>query len=267
MIKLSWLTEEADRCCGCLLHTFELASCAMSPAGLFNFAAALPAAPAAVRLVFAGYRACSRLQQLRQQQQGRVPLKFQDRCVFRHQASIHQLVVAARDMSLLYSSAAPLQSSPSSRELLLSPDLLPCLAILLVVVALALGMSGGGGVGTAVMPATNNSSGPGSSSGSQPVTAGHQQQQAGSSDASSGVRLDSLAPLSCSLFDMLGVTKETALEAARLAKSEGLATPLYLSSLMSGYTGVLTHQVSYDQRHQHTSTCMLPANAKGSAAW
>lgn len=143
-----------------------------------------------------------------------------------------------------------LQSTPAGRELLLSHDFLSCLAFVLVVTVLGLWLdtSSDGQTGASAIPAVSSSSaaGVGSSTGS-----GRQQQgQAGSSSSSgdsisSSVRLDSVAPLSCSLFDVLGVTKETVVQAARLAGSEGLVTVAEMETLGLAYGCVLKFQVSW----------------------
>jgi hypothetical protein len=58
------------------------------------------------------------------------------------------------------------------------------------------------------------------------------------------MRQDSLTALSCCLFDILGVTKETVLQAAGVANSAGLATLGNLQALVSLYSRVLQYQVS-----------------------
>jgi hypothetical protein len=70
------------------------------------------------------------------------------------------------------------------------------------------------------------------------------------SGLSSGVRMDSLTPLSCGLFDILGVTKETAVELAAFAEYDGLTTLAHLETLLEIYRTVLKHQVS-----QYASMC------------
>jgi hypothetical protein len=70
---------------------------------------------------------------------------------------------------------------------------------------------------------------------------------AGNSDGglSNGVRPGSLTPLSCCLFDILGVTKETALLFARLVGSSyALTSPSQLHGLLKVYNSVIEYQVS-----------------------
>jgi hypothetical protein len=87
--------------------------------------------------------------------------------------------------------------------------------------------------------------------GSSTATGDQQQQDqhTGSSSGSgcdglNGVQLDSLTPLSCGLFGILGVTKETALHAAQVLKSEGVTTRPDVAALAADYIGVLKYQVS-----------------------
>lgn len=53
-----------------------------------------------------------------------------------------------------------------------------------------------------------------------------------------------MTPLSCGLFGILGVTKETALQAAQVLKSEGVTALPDVAALASDYIGVLKYQVS-----------------------
>jgi hypothetical protein len=97
-----------------------------------------------------------------------------------------------------------LRSCPAARELLLSPEIVSCLAITSSVTVLGPDVSSDGGTGAAAMQsASNSSSGPrsGGRAGRQtPGAAGQQQQQSGNAHSGSGldngVRLDSPAPLS-----------------------------------------------------------------------
>jgi hypothetical protein len=58
------------------------------------------------------------------------------------------------------------------------------------------------------------------------------------------VRPDSLTPLSCCLFGVLGVTGEAALQAAGFVTSMGIATTRGLSTWVTAYRIVVQHQVS-----------------------
>jgi hypothetical protein len=158
-----------------------------------------------------------------------------------------------------------LQLYPAASELLLLPESVSCLAIVLVSVLLGLDTSSDDWLKAADTTATSSSSTPGvgSSTGRQAPGTGvpqpqqQQQQRPGNSGGSSsssssssssgmaaGVRLGSLTPLSCGLFPLLGITKETALQAARLAKAQGLTTLASLDVLVAAYRDVIVHQVS-----------------------
>jgi hypothetical protein len=226
-----------------------------------------------VRLILSAFKAYSRLQQLGLQQELQpIPneLPHPDLDVSSEQGRAFPVLHSA--MKVLTENLVKdgvidmLQSSPSVSELLLLPEFVSCLAIMAVVTVLGLDVSGN-------MPRAAGPPAAGSSSVSEegssstrssadaalqqaaPVAGRRrqqqqQQQQAGSTDSGSssglgnGMRLDSLTPLSCSLFDVLGVTKETVLQAARLAKADGLTTTSYLSMYMVIYNCVLGHQVS-----------------------
>lgn len=130
-----------------------------------------------------------------------------------------------------------LQAYPAARELVQMQELVSCVAVVLVAAALGLGDSRDDGA--AGIPAASSSSAP---------VRQQQQQEASSSSSGSlsiGMRLDSWTPLSCSLFDVLGVTKETVVQAARLAGSEGLVTVAEMETLGLAYRCVLKFQVSW----------------------
>jgi hypothetical protein len=75
------------------------------------------------------------------------------------------------------------------------------------------------------------------------------------------VWLDSvLTPLSCSVFDILGVTKETALQLALQAEHDGCTTPASLDTVLQVYRIVLNHQVrQYGVDADYSTT--LPGSA------
>jgi hypothetical protein len=203
-----------------LLRLFMVASRALSTTGSFNIAAALPAAPAVVRLMLTVYQLHSMRQELL--------LSHADDAL--EGACVLTLEFAWGITKLL----RVLQACPTTAsELLLSHELLSCLAIMLVVVVVGLDTSTDG-------------------KGAQPLRRQQQQQQQGGRSSSSGsdggggvnhgVQLDSLTPLSCSLFDILGVTKETVLQAASLAHSWGSTNMSNFETLLAGYKSALNHQ-------------------------
>jgi hypothetical protein len=267
--ELYSLLRQADCHCVLLLRTFLLASCVLSSTGRFSLEAALPAAPAAVRLMLSVFQACSKLQQLRLQQLllPEAPGLLHPEIKISNEwgLSVSLTAMKALTFPLWDGVAAMLRSCPAASELLLLPEFVSCLAIMSVVTVLGLDLTTGSSKGAARVagaPASRSSSAPGAScstrsSGGSGIGSGtgrrlpgpsRQQQQhtsstSSDSGSSSGVRLDSLTPLSCKLFDILGVRKETALEAARLASSDGLTTLAHMQKDMVCYSSVLRHQV------------------------
>jgi hypothetical protein len=263
------LVQKADLYCGLLLQAFYWASSAVSQSlrsGTgFCIEAALPAAPAAVRLILAGFQACSRLQQLMQQQlpQEQVPLNFRSLGAVGSSFLSNHGCLPVQLVSVLPAAVTSdvMRSCPAARELLMSPDLASCLALVLVVTVLGLDTRGDVGGRAAPSSATSSSSDPslGSRTGCQlQGTEGQQQQgprqgsRSGSDigggsgcGGSSGVRSKSLTALSCGFFDILGVSKQTAQEAARMLKSEGLTTVDAMYHVASGYRRVVTYQVGW----------------------
>jgi hypothetical protein len=234
--QLSYRVIVAGCCCDLLSATFQRVSCVLSQTGCFTLEAALLAAPAAAaRLALTGLQACSRFQQLQPVGGSGDPLLTG---LIRTSSLLAAALTRAGDLPGM------LQSCPGAKELLLSPDLLPCLAAMSVVAVLGLDMRSDGGASAAATPAgTSSSSGMGSSMGPH-LPGGQQQQQQQQQAGSSGVLLDSLTPLSCSLFDILGVTKETVLQAGGMAKSERLTKLSDLHSLLLSTVSVLKFQVS-----------------------
>lgn len=231
-----------------MLKIFWFVSNLLSPADDVNIHAMLPAAPAAMRFVFKGFQCRSRVQQLRQRlQQG----QRGDGALFI--SSCPRMAYNAMRILALDGASLALRSLPGTGGLLLSPELLSCLALMLVVSALGLDTGSADGIGRNL--STSSSSGVRSSMHPQhPSTREQQQQDSGSSSGGRAdglrdvVQLDRLTPLSCSLFDMLGVSKETALQTAGLARSRGLTTLEVLTVVMSRYSNVLEHQVSYEHQ-------------------
>ena len=227
----------AESFCKGLLQIFQLASCVLSSTGMFSVPAALPAAPAAVRITLSVFQDCKK------------PLPASPGALRAALRATVALVAALQDDEDVPNGT--LQSCPAASELLQMPEFASCLAIASVAATLGLDVSGG----DAARGAASSDTDEGSSTGRQVLGAGGQQQppqQVGSrSGASSssrglgnGVRLDSLTPLSCSLFDILGVSKETALQLAGLAKEEGFNTPAPLQKVLEIYSCVLEYQVS-----------------------
>jgi hypothetical protein len=61
------------------------------------------------------------------------------------------------------------------------------------------------------------------------------------------MQLDSMTPLSCSLFAVLGISKDNALQAATLARSMGLTAASSLTTWLTAYMTVVRHQVSHSE--------------------
>jgi hypothetical protein len=222
--------------------------------------AAWPAAPSAVRLNLQAFQTRSQLQTLRQQQRfgalfatiETLPGNGALEAVFR------SLMALMFDVANIKPSV--LQSRPGAGELLLSPEFVSCLAIALLVVVLALDTSSTAATAAAAAAPTDSSSSGSSGSSSSGRRSSHtsrQQQQVppyqtggsssssnGGSSSSNGVQVDSLTPLSCSLFGVLGVSREAALQAAEFVKSMGIATTRGLNTWVTAYRTVIQHQVS-----------------------
>jgi hypothetical protein len=271
----------ADSCCKSLLQVFQMASCVLCPMGFFTLPAALPAAPAAVRMILAVLQAHGRTQQQQQQLQQVLCARYDARqsgpsgakasCLFIEEPKIMWALIGA-----LADTDGMLELCPTATQLLQCPEFLSCLTIMAVATTLGLVVSNDS-TAAAATPATSSSSGVGSSTGRQVRRAGRQQQQtreagsgqvgssewtsicsggadagssgsggAGSSGSglSNGMRLNSLTALSCSLFDILGVTKETALQLAGRVKSVGFTTPEHLLEILRIYNFVIEYQVS-----------------------
>jgi hypothetical protein len=262
MQRLLGNVVRADAQCGRVLQLFWSVSNVLSPADDVNVGAMLPAMPAAVRFVLKGLQCRSRLQRFKQWKQlGQLgDGLFTSSCP--SLAFNAMRVVASKGVAIA------LRLLPGTGELLRSPEVLSCLALVLLVTVL--GLDTGSANSTGGRLSTGSSSGVGSSMSRQhPSTREQQSQQqqqqqqqqqgsgSGSSSAAGGncgrsvglgdaVQLGCLMPLSCSLFDMLGVSKKTAVQAARLAlaKSGGWTSLDALTVLMSRYSSVLEHQVS-----------------------
>jgi hypothetical protein len=243
---------QAQCCCDHLLQTLDLASCMMSSTGEFSWEAALPAVAAAVRMVLTGLQTCSSLQQ--HQEQAQRPLQGCNNYTAKHHRVALQLLLA---VALAAHSAGTPQSPPGVDDLLLSPELLPFLATMLLVTVSGLQTSTGGSASAAATSASAGSRGRGAGSSIGPQLPSSQLQQCqhaksstpagGYGGSSSGVRVESLSALSCSLFDILGVSKGTAMQAAQLAKSAGLTKLHQMEGFVSIYSHVSNIQVSDDQ--------------------
>ena len=149
--ELYSLLRQADCHCVLLLRTFLLASCVLSSAGRFTLEAALPAAPADVRLMLSIFKACSRLKQLGLQQLllPEAPSVLHSDVELSCEWGLPALLSAMKTLAfpLKNGVAATLQSCPGACELLLVPEFVPCLAIMSVVTVLGLDTSSGGATG------------------------------------------------------------------------------------------------------------------------
>jgi hypothetical protein len=244
-----------------LLLTYELVSSVLSPEGVFKFEAALPAAPGAVRLMLGTYQAHSGLQQLKQQQQLPRLLNREVVDLIDSGKALHAIpkVVFNLASSMTKGRSAlldTLPSCPGANELLLLPEFASCLACMLLVTVLGLDTTtcrGSDSVAAAPAATRRNSK---KGSRTSPQVTDTQQQKAVSSGSSvssgdgsdrtcgNGVSLDSLTPLSCSVFDLLGMSKETALQAAREAKQSKWTAIEFVTMMFSAYTTVVEFQVS-----------------------
>jgi hypothetical protein len=245
-----------DGCCAILLKSYRTVTCALSPsAGVMQ--AALPAAPAALRLSLAIFQTYSRLQKLWKQQYRQLQQVMQLQS-FMPRSSASDALQAVPEVLLLLAvalgGAEPAKQQPCSaaRELMQYPELLSCLAIMLVVTVL--GLDTGSGDGAAAAAATSSSGSAIRVPGSNTAASGQQQQQqaqqadssssTGGSCSSTGLRLACLTPLSSSLFDILGVSKGTMLQAARELTPKGVTTLTDVAALLSEYNTVFRYQVS-----------------------
>jgi hypothetical protein len=224
----------ADTSCGILLLTLDPANSGLSRTGLFDDHISLPAAPAAVRLSLAVCQAQGKLQQLSQHPLLQPHSDITGACSKAVRAVPNLVLALAAGVEGGVSEA--LQAYPAARELVQMQELVSCVAVVLVAAALGLGASRDDGA--AGIPAASSSSAP---------VRQQQQQEASSSSSGSlsiGMRLDSLTPLSCSLFDVLGVTKETVLHLARLITPNAVTTSGTFPTMTAAYKYLLTYQVS-----------------------
>ena len=157
-----------------------------------NLEAGLPAAPAAMRLIHTAFRTCSRLQQLAGREGSPAPLlllaadkTFQGDCRFTSRMLYWALYDIAGAMYAENVTGA-LQSLPGACELLLCPELVPCLAITVLVGLLGLTTrkQKAAGRGSGNKGAVGSASGSSSSSASLGSSAGDG--AGGSSGSSSG---------------------------------------------------------------------------------
>jgi hypothetical protein len=136
-----------------------------------------------------------------------------------------------------------LQSCPCARELLLSPDLVSCLAVMVIASMLGWVTSSIDCPRAVATPTASSSSGPvAASSTGLPLASTHEQRQQQQASSIMG-RGDGrgLTPLSCNLFDVLGVSKETVIQVARLLKGKFWAS--VFARVVTAYTRVLDVQV------------------------
>jgi hypothetical protein len=251
-----------------LLSIHRMACQAVAPTVSFSLEAGLPAAPAAVRALLTTFRACSRVQQLASREGSPLPV----------------LLVAASDTyeanNSYYISAAhwgvtdlaqalqqhrlsgTLCSLPGARELLLCPELVPCLAVAVLVEALGLAA----GVGATDSSTSTDSSDGGAQqrpavaavAADAASSAGHYQAASSSSsgalDSSVGLAMDGLSALSRGLFGLLlGVDEGVLLQGAQEATDPWSAGVLPVCSVVTDvYIYVQEYQVSGPQTGKHT---------------
>ena len=259
----------ADACCKYLLQIFKLASCVVSPT--LALQGVLPAAPAAVRMALTVFQIHDKLQQLKQQRDTGSPRVVSSQAL---RAAINAIVTVTASFEGDFEVPSMLRSCPAASALVQMAEFVSCLAIMAVAIAMGVDTSSGGIASAAATPAASSSSGASSSTSRRVPGAGRQQpptQQAASgsdrcwagssgsgrggvsssggassnsSGLSNGVRLDNLTPLSCSLFDILGVNQQTVLLFARLANADNFTRPQHLQVLLKMYSIVLVYQVS-----------------------
>jgi hypothetical protein len=261
--------------------------------------AALPAAPAAVRLIHATFLTHSKLQQLA----GREDTPASIRSLARDAAA-----PAIYPISLPYSALVDItfgiadcskdgrsqQLLPGARELLLCPDLVPCIAIALLVAVFGLDTGARASSKESVRSATSSTKSRDKHRKALHVPGSLQQQRLAATDSSAGchqagtgsssltsrasntgrlangMSLDSLTPLSRNLFGLLGVDQAVVLQAAAVRQGPVVIyedslvpssfPPQHLSNLISVYQHVVEYQVSeQNQRLLDKTACVCAA--------
>ena len=137
-----------------------------------SLGAALPAAPAAVRLILTTFQTCSRLLQLAGREDSPTPVQLlvaDAGCLASCAATLGIGYISVLNLSNIVgelSTQDTLQFLPGARELLLCPELVPCLAITVLVAVLGFdtGVHGSAGSGAAASGAGASSSTPGGTS-------------------------------------------------------------------------------------------------------
>ena len=248
----------------------------------FSLEAALPAAPAAVRLILATIQTCSRIRQVAGREGSPSPVFLAaDDTAIRERSTqalvcAHLVMLELAEAVLMHSSKGTLLSLSGANELLLCPELMSCLAIMVLVTLLGTdtwtkkGACSSKGPKRVAGPAGSGSGSSSSSSGRQTTTTQSLSQQpaasagyhqAGSSSSSSsavisgsnssssvrlanGVSLDSLTPLSRGLFGLLSVDLAIVLDAARVALWGATCDPTSFGWLVDTYCFVMEYQVS-----------------------
>jgi hypothetical protein len=247
----------------------------------FSLEAALPAAPAAVRLILTTIQTCSKIRQVAGREGSPSPLFLAaDDTAIRERSTqalvcAHLVMLELAEAVLMHSSKGTLLSLSGANELLLCPELMSCLAIMVLVTLLGTdtwtkkGACSSKGPKGVAGPAGSGSSSSSSSSGRQTTTTQSLSQQpaasagyhqAGSSSSSSavisgsnssssvrlanGVSLDSLTPLSRGLFGLLSVDLAIVLDAARVALWGATCDPTSFGWLVDTYCFVMEYQVS-----------------------
>jgi hypothetical protein len=275
-----------------LLDLYTAACAALSPDGSYSLAAALPAAPAAVRLALTTFQTCSRLQQQQAGMDG-TPA-FSDLMTHQKNPGHFAKSLATAHWTMLQlsgavveqcerGSAGALQSLPGARELLLCPELVPCLAVTVLVTFLSFDTGGdmqpgaegscevaAGSVASSSSGSSNSSSSSSSSgrgtgdgkdrqgpkakpstqqaAGSKAASAANSSSSSSSSSSSTGrlangISLNSLTPLSRGLFGLLRVDQGVLLQAAKTV-SNTINTTRGKLSCAAAYTSVMEYEVS-----------------------
>jgi hypothetical protein len=216
------------------------AVCGMFPArNLLSDEAGLTAAPAAVRLILTTLQSCSQLQQLAGSEDGPAPVlllgdypEFLQDCglaLWQAHCNLLDLAAAVRhEVDQVFGTHGTWEGAlqlltPRARELLLCPELVPCLAAAVLVAVLGLETGAQGdetrsdvGAGGAAGPA-NSSSATSSSSSAADVDGTTQASAARiSGRLGNGISLDSLTPLSRGAFSLLGVEQVVLVQAVEV---------------------------------------------------
>ena len=259
LAELAQMVVLTKLCCSHLLCTFQMLSTVIQTEGLVLCRPAWPIAPSVVCLSLRTLQTHSQLQTIRQQQQ---PLdyliaSFETQPEGALNAVLKTLLALAFEIKNV--SPSVLATLPGAADMLLLPEFVSCLAIVLLVAVLGLNTGVDAAPAASSSRSIRSSRSGGRSSGQQRSRPERQQQTTlasssgggdGSSSSSSNSnsrQLDSMTPLSCSLFGVLGISKDNALQAATLARSMGLTAASSLTTWLTAYMTVVRHQVSHSE--------------------